>query len=168
MLAEEAKRALGGYYREFLTVNQKRNRRSVWTVTTKPFKGAHFSVFPTALVEPCIKAGTSLEGCCPECGAGWVRVVERPGQIRREATVGANERRDQDRPTGHDLAMRPAPTTTGWRPSCEHAAKPVPCTVLDPFGGSGTTAMVAEQHGRSAILCELNPEYIEIAKKRLA
>ena len=39
-----------------------RNRRSVWTVTTKPYSGAHFAVMPAALVEPCIKAG------CPEGG----------------------------------------------------------------------------------------------------
>lgn len=39
-------------------------------------------------------------------------------------------------------------------------------TILDPFGGSGTTAQVAQEHGRNAILIELNPEYIELAKKR--
>ena len=39
--------------------------------------------------------------------------------------------------------------------------------VLDPFGGSGTTAEVAMKHGRNAVLCELNPEYCEIARKRL-
>ena len=79
-----------------------KNKRNVWTVTTKPFKGAHFAVFPTDLIEPCIKAG------CPKGG-----------------------------------------------------------TVLDPFGGSGTTGLVANNLGRDAILIELNEEYVEIAKKRL-
>jgi len=49
---------------------------------------------------------------------------------------------------------------------CILAGCPVGGTVLDPFGGSGTTGMVANQHGRRAILCELNPAYVELAKKR--
>jgi DNA modification methylase len=82
--------------------NGRRNRRSVWTVTTKPYSGAHFAVMPADLVEPCIKAG------CPEGG-----------------------------------------------------------TVLDPFAGSGTTLAVAAELGRSAIGCELNPEYIRLAERRI-
>jgi site-specific DNA-methyltransferase (adenine-specific) len=81
----------------------KRNRRSVWTVTTKPFKGAHFAVMPPDLVEPCILAG------CPEGGV-----------------------------------------------------------VLDPFAGSGTVAAVAVRLRRKAIGIDLNPEYIEIARGRVA
>jgi DNA modification methylase len=81
---------------------ESRNRRSVWTITTKPYGGAHFAVMPSGLVEPCIKAG------CPEGG-----------------------------------------------------------TVLDPFAGSGTTLAVAAQLGRSAIGCELNPEYIALADQRI-
>jgi len=81
----------------------KRNRRSVWTVTTKPYKGAHFATFPPDLIEPCILAGS------------------RAGD-----------------------------------------------TVLDPFGGSGTTGMVAQRLGRNAVLCELNPDYVELAKQRCA
>jgi DNA modification methylase len=53
-----------------------RNRRDVWTITTQPTPEAHFATFPEALVEPCIKAGTSERGCCSVCGAPWVRVVE--------------------------------------------------------------------------------------------
>lgn len=88
---------------EFYDVPALRNRRSVWSITTKPYKGAHFATFPPDLVEPCIAAGS------------------RPGD-----------------------------------------------TVLDPFGGSGTTAQVALQQGRSAILCELNTQYVELAKERIA
>ena len=80
----------------------KRNKRSVWTVTTKPFRGAHFATFPKDLIEPCVLAG------CPEGG-----------------------------------------------------------TVLDPFGGSGTTGIVAAGHNRNAVLLELNAEYIELAKARI-
>lgn len=79
-----------------------RNRRSVWTVATQPFREAHFATFPPALIEPCILAG------CPKGG-----------------------------------------------------------TCLDPFGGAGTTGLVADRLGRNAILIELNPEYAEIARKRI-
>jgi DNA modification methylase len=59
-LAAVAKAALGGYYREFL-IATSRNKRSVWTVSTKPYKEAHFATFPEDLIEPCIFAG-SKEG----------------------------------------------------------------------------------------------------------
>lgn len=79
-----------------------RNKRTVWTVPTAPFKGAHFATFPPALIEPCILAG------CPVGG-----------------------------------------------------------TVLDSFGGAGTTGLVADRLGRNAILCELNPEYATLAGDRI-
>lgn len=81
---------------------ETRNKRSVWTVTTKPFKGAHFATFPPDLIEPCILAG------CPAGG-----------------------------------------------------------TVLDPFGGAGTTGLVAAKTGRNAILIELNPAYAKMAQERI-
>ncbi len=80
-----------------------RNKRSVWTVCTQPYKEAHFATFPPALIRPCILAG------CPQGG-----------------------------------------------------------TVLDPFGGSGTTGEVSEIEGRNSILCELNPTYVTLAKNRTA
>lgn len=82
---------------------ENRNKRSVWTVTTQPYKGAHFATFPPKLITPMILAG------CPVGG-----------------------------------------------------------TVLDPFGGSGTTGEVAESCGRNSILIELNPAYIELQKQRTA
>ena len=82
--------------------NGRRNKRTVWTVATQPFKGAHFATFPPALIEPCILAG------CPKDG-----------------------------------------------------------TVLDPFGGAGTTGLVADRLGRNAILCELNSAYAKMAEDRI-
>jgi DNA modification methylase len=79
-----------------------RNKRSVWTVATQPYSGAHFATYPPELIEPCILAG------CPAGG-----------------------------------------------------------TVLDPFGGAGTTGLVADRLQRNAVLIELNPAYAEIARKRL-
>ena len=61
------------------------------------------------------------------------------------------------------------PKTVGWKSSCPcPAADPVPATVLDPFGGSGTTAAAAIRLGRNAIICEMNPEYAAIAERRIA
>lgn len=80
-----------------------RNKRTVWEINTKPFKDAHFAVFPEQLIETPIIAG------CPKGGI-----------------------------------------------------------VLDPFIGSGTTAIVAKKHGRKFIGLELNPKYVKIAEKRIA
>jgi hypothetical protein len=58
--------------------------------------------------------------------------------------------------------------TTGWQPACEcDATGTIPGAVLDPFAGSGTTLAVAAEQGRNAIGCELNAEYIALAKKRI-
>lgn len=80
-----------------------RNKRSVWAVTTKPYRGAHFATFPPDLIAPCILAGSP--------GGG---------------------------------------------------------TVLDPFGGAGTTALVAQRLGRNSVSFELNPKYVAMAEARLA
>ncbi|MBF8780964.1 site-specific DNA-methyltransferase [Pseudomonas fulva] len=82
--------------------DETRNKRSVWTVATASFKGAHFATFPPALVRPCVLAGAPRGGL-----------------------------------------------------------------VLDPFGGAGTTALVAMQEGRRSVICELNPEYAALARQRL-
>lgn len=93
----------GGFMKpEGVTVKDTRNRRSVWTVPSSPFKGAHFATFPPDLIEPCILAGSPRGG-----------------------------------------------------------------VVLDPFGGSGTTGLVADRNGRESILCELNQEYANIAQDRI-
>ena len=117
-------------------------------------------MFPPKLVEPCILAGTSERGVCPECGAPWKRVVERVGaevKAPRSAYGHGAGRNDG----GRSQLVGAATSTTGWRPTCTHTdATPVPATVLDPFGGSGTTAMVAQHLGRRAVLIDLNPDYI--------
>ena len=55
-----------------------------------------------------------------------------------------------------------------WQPSCQCNAYVAPCTVLDMFGGTGTTAQAALEHGRNAILIELNANYIRLAEQRIA
>lgn len=157
-----------------------RNKRSVWTVATEAFPESHFATYPTALIEPCIKAGTSEKGCCPECGAPWMRVVERepnPSKIfnvGEDLSGGAFNGRTANAQTSKGLhrnngnAQGPPPVTVGWRPSCTHSEAPQPCTVLDPFFGAGTTGLVADRLNRNCIGVELNPAYAEMARRRIA
>jgi DNA modification methylase len=151
-----------------------RNLRSVWTIATQAYAGAHFATFPQALVVPCVKAGTSEKGCCAGCGAPWERVVARTPA----ALVGAERIRNiGGRTDGY--TQLPAggvhggtATTTGWRPTCSDAptiplvGDIVPCTVLDPFAGSGTVVLVANKLGRHAIGIEANPTYGALSTQR--
>lgn len=143
-----------------------RNKRSVWTVATRPYSGAHFAVFPPDLIEPMVLAGTSARGCCPACGAPWERVVNREAmEIRRSSRTHELGR---TRSSG-TMIKPPSSTTSGWRPSCNcDAGDPVPCTVLDPFAGTATVGKVCAQHGRHFIGVELNPAYIELARERVS
>ncbi|MBT9151260.1 MAG: Modification methylase DpnIIB [candidate division WS2 bacterium] len=141
-------------------------------IATQPYKEAHFATFPPTLIEPMIRAGTSERGCCPECGAPWERVVERTDD---PDTTAKGSRFDKGKTGARDGGDRTQPgeryrkRAVGWRPGCscpDH--EPAPCTVLDPFIGSGTTAVVSVQHGRRCIGIELNPEYVKMAEKRIA
>jgi DNA modification methylase len=151
-------------------VPSHRNRRSVWTIPTQAFPQAHFATFPEALVEPCILAGTSVKGCCPACGAPWRRVVESE-QVKRERPNEYVKRSPRDESGSNcinQLVAGVRNTTVGWGPTCKcESAEPIPCTVLDPFGGAGTVGLVAQNLGRDAILCELNPTYAEMAERRI-
>ena len=62
----------------FRAVVEKKNKRSVWTVNTKGYKGAHFAVYPEDLVLPCVRAGTSEGGCCSHCGSPYERQTSDP------------------------------------------------------------------------------------------
>jgi DNA modification methylase len=144
-----------------------RNLRDVWTVTTDGFPDAHFATFPPAIVVPCIKAGTSEKGACVECGSPWRREVEASGgSVGR----GWHDHRD-DKMRGQRKPPTPGYTRhdRGFSPSCDCGGGRgvVPAVVLDPFGGAGTVAMVADRLGRDAILCEINPEYAEMARRRI-
>lgn len=256
-----------------------RNKRSVWRISTRPFKGSHYAVYPPKLVEPCILAGTSAKGCCPACGSPWVRVVARKRVATRpgkETKVTGDTMTDGNRdPQRHVTSTE----TTGWRPSCgccngllpddldvihtpqgervaedpsavvgragfsrprgdaegvrpmtryeqrQYAAQlkasankslmaeqagsalahylrtdrsgarpipaelladwigrgwltpvtvptgeplqPIPCIVLDPFVGSGTTLQVANEHGRRAIGCDLDERNLKLIRGRM-
>lgn len=153
-----------------------RNKRSVWQIATQPTPEAHFATFPNKLVEPCILAGTSEKGCCPECGAPWERVVEKGGGSTgkswhdHESDMEQGQRAtDPASKGGHGYYSK----TIGWKPTCEcygpplgvaefHIGKkPIPCTVLDLFFGSGTVGDVAHKHGRNFIGIELSKPYLD-------
>lgn len=149
-----------------------RNRRTVWTVATEPFPEAHFATYPTALVEPCVRAGCPSQ-VCVECGKPWVRVVERttephPNRYSKQPdakqfNVGAGDYVDAG-----GLGMAHLVHTIGFAPTCTCDAPTRPGLVLDPFCGSGTTGLVAMREGRRFLGIELNPEYAAMARRRIA
>lgn len=157
--------------------NGGRNLRSVWTFATQPTPYAHFATYPERLPETCIKAGTSARGCCPECGAPWERVIERgltdhDGETKSSYEHGTSANRlallrQAARERGKEYSSDTI--TTGWQPTCEHDAEPVPCTVLDPFHGSGTTGIVALRLGRAYVGVDISAEYLDgVSNERLA
>jgi hypothetical protein len=146
-----------------------RNKRSVWEVISQPFSEAHFATFPPALIEPCIKAGCP-DRCCSKCGSPWVRQTDGASYYDA-ADIGSDPQRkygnrEHGRGPKNNLGASIA-KTVGWLPSCACDAPTVAGTVLDPFGGAGTTGMVADRLGRNAILIELNSEYAAIAERRI-
>ncbi len=159
-----------------------RNKRSVWVVSTVPYKGAHFATFPPKLIEPCILAGTSAKGRCPKCGAPWERIIkkEKPPAELYTNSSGPNDGfvdngrmiNNQLRGFGQkvqDWVNEHPPISMGWKPTCKCGIEETkPCIVLDPFSGTGTTGMVAAMYGRDYVGIELNNEYNKLAVERIA
>jgi len=142
-------------------------------VNPKGFPEAHFATYPERLIEPLIKAGTPERGCCSQCGQPWVRVVERAKYEPEVVPVGIRNvdasRGDKTRKlSGDDYNKQASSITLGFRPSCAcGVAETTPAIVLDPFIGSGTTAVVAKKLGRRYIGVDLNPDYVAMAERRL-
>ncbi len=134
---------------------------------------AHFAAFPPKLIEPLIRAGTSERGACAACGAPWVRQVDTPDFSQQPKRKSDRfDWRNGDRTSAgqawQEWRNANPNVTTGWAPSCGcPAAEPVPCVVLDPFGGAGTVGLVADRLGRDAVLIELNPAYVRMAEARI-
>lgn len=154
------------------TTYPTRNIRTVWTIATQAYPEAHFATYPEKLIEPCVLAGTSAKGCCPECGKGWVREVERtryePEIVAPGVRFVDESRADKTRKlSGKEYNEQASCRTVGWSPGCKCGKDPIPATVLDPFTGSGTTAVVALRHGRRFVGCELSAEYVRLAEKRI-
>tara|TARA_R100001463_G_scaffold43278_1_gene90366 strand:+ start:207 stop:1370 length:1164 start_codon:yes stop_codon:yes gene_type:complete len=169
-------KAVDGVYSKNLQkigANPKRNKRSVWTVTTKPFKGAHFATFPMDLIEPCVLAGCP-EKICVGCNTPYVRQVESKRFKRNELPKDDPRYRPNTYEgsykdiNGKADAGYTETKDLGLQKQCDCKTNETKSgTVLDPFGGSGTTGIVASNHNRKAVLIELNTEYIEIARQRI-
>lgn len=160
-----------------------RNKRSVWRMNTQPSSEEHYASFPEELPETCIRASTSEKGCCPQCGAPYAR---RTVKVRPENWVDQGVQTDKERAQRdiakaiyggnqktrsisdiYNRALQSGIRELGWQPTCEcNAGAPVPCTVLDPFGGSGTVGVVARRLGRSSVLIDLNPIYEKMMRRR--
>ena len=146
------------------------NKRSVWTVPVKPYNEAHFAVFPTELIEPAILAGCPPK-ICSECGTPYERemvTIEVPERETRDNMVGVIPKRDKtSRMNSKDMKSL-VQEDRGFTKNCSCSGSQTSAgRVLDPFGGSGTTALVADRHGRDATIIELNQKYVDIAENRL-
>lgn len=151
-----------------------RNKRSVWNVATAPYAQAHFATFPEEIPAICIKAGTSEKGQCAKCGKPIERIKKTTTEEsdRKARGKALTSPRHDGNPWNENDGRGFIPTITetlGWKPSCVCHAEIVPCIVLDPFCGSGTTLSVAKRLGRDSVGIDLNAEYIEtLVKPRLA
>ena len=103
--------------REYFEPVDMQTKGSVLRISTRPYSGSHFAVFPPALVEPCILAGTSARGACPVCGAAWARITEKTGEIQTR-WVATNTLAGEVGGTHRERTHQGVYSTTGWQPAC--------------------------------------------------
>lgn len=151
---------------------------SVWTVSTEPFTVPdelgvdHFAAFPTEWPRRII-LGWSPAGICSKCGEGRRPVVERtpmivePSERRGVAQASGNAQRTSTSTSG-TMTQAPSATIVGYSCACpDTTADTTPAVVLDPFGGTGTTAMVARALGRFGVHLDLSADYLRLAQWRV-
>ena len=132
---------------------------SILDIPTRSHKFAHFAVMPETLVDPLIKVGCSSEVCI-KCGKPKTMEYKREIDMENEKSSLGNQDNGIKRQRSRWVKL-------GVKPSCKCNADFEAGTVLDPFAGSGTVGVVAKKQGKSAILIEISPEYVEIIKNRL-
>lgn len=146
-----------------------RNKRSVWRVNPEPFSDAHFATFPTKLIEPMILAGCPAQ-VCSVCGAPYERQGHKEFMPQQDVSLERAAHRGKMADENHWKGFPRGTTqfvTEGFKPTCDHNAPSRSGLVLDPFMGSGTTALVARKLGRNYLGCDLNADYVAMAKDRL-
>jgi site-specific DNA-methyltransferase (adenine-specific) len=146
-----------------------RNKRCVWKIPTQSYSDAHFATYPEELVATPIKAGCP-KYICKECGKARDKIMERDNAVPvrdkskvRHTPAGTHKAIGQK----HNEWLSKNPLKDKGYTDCGCNAGFKGGTVLDPFMGSGTTLKVARELGRKGIGIELNPEYIEMALKRI-
>jgi DNA modification methylase len=153
------------------------NMRNVWRINLQPgSSGQHIAGYPEKLVEPCILTATSRKGNCKDCGKPYERILEKDGTVKHNLTLETRDYRKLETSKGqHGKTSLFLTDTTdnyksiGWKKTCKCSTDEIILPiVLDPFMGSGTTALVALQNKCDFIGFELNPESIEIANKRIS
>lgn len=150
-----------------------RNKRAVWKITTKGFKEAHFAVFPEKLIEIPILAGCP-EKVCKKCGVAREKIRIDTGKklevedYKGQATKNYDSGKAQNpSDTKRRILESQSKVYQKEYTDCGCDAGFRPGVVLDPFMGSGTTALVALKQKKKFVGIELNPEYIKIAEDRI-
>ena len=134
-----------------------------WKIPTHPYPGSHYATWPPALCVKPIKA-MCPERVCRVCGEPSRRIVEHERTFSNvTASSGRSRVAKQGGPLGADYSVNRV--TLGWT-DCGHDAWR-PGVVLDPFGGSGTTGMVATGLGRDAILIDIDARNLDLARARI-
>ena len=147
---------------------------SVWTIPSEPLKVPdwlgvdHFAAFPQEWPRRII-LGWSPSGICVECGEGRRPVVEKETSGAYEVATAdrlGGKRNDEAKHAGR-IGSTDA-TITGYVCDCPESTAPTrPAVVLDPFGGTGTTAMVARALGRFGVSMDLSRDYLRLAQWRV-
>jgi hypothetical protein len=152
-----------------------KNPRNVFHLPTSSYSGKHFAVYPEALIEPLIKASVPRH-TCPICGTGWAPVIDNEEEVQARFSASASG-------PYRERTTQKVNQLLGYRPTCEHypdkppddlpfwtngaietlpeSLIPIPGVVLDPFGGSGTTAKVAKSLMRRWVVIDVGFEYID-------
>ena len=147
---------------------------SVWTIPTQPLKVPaelgidHFAAFPMEWPRRIIQ-GWSPAGVCTACGEGRRPVTDRkPMEWRPSPTIAGRQAPATARKPMSGTMLSPAETTiTGYVCACPDATAPTtPAVVLDGFGGTGTTALVAKALGRHGISVDMSADYCRLAQWR--
>ena len=157
--------------RDYSRSDTGRNRRTVWTISpsSSSFRSSHFAVFPEDLCAIMIKAGTSEKGCCKSCKSPVSRQVGRTSMVNIE-TPRSKKLKEVSKRNILSGRMDRAPEvrTVGWGTSCNcKTSTTIPCLILDPFVGSGTTLLTSQRLGRRGLGIEINSEFADIAEQRI-
>jgi len=148
-----------------------RNKRAVWRVSPGGYSKIHFAVFPESLVEPMIKS-TCPQLICQRCGYPY-RVIYRQTERERRGFKDGDKRNNVKRGDGRQGISEWSTLDSdnfsyeGFDDTCSCGSETRPGLVVDPFMGSGTTAVVALNLGRDFIGFDLNPDYVKIAEERV-